>query len=118
MSHTPGKLSIGIYGEVNTADPGERLRLSGVALSTGYDPSRLGEHNARRLVACWNACDGIITEELEAGAIQKLREQHDELLAALRGMLDAHAVPSSICKERHAYDEARSAIAKAEGNHD
>ena len=25
--------------------------------------------NARRLVACWNACDGISTEALEAGAL-------------------------------------------------
>lgn len=41
-----------------------------------------------------------------------------ELLEALRGLLDAHAVPSSICKERPAYDAARAAIAKAEGKHD
>lgn len=38
-----------------------------------------------------------------------------ELLEALRGMVDAHAVPSSICKERPVYESALSAIAKATG---
>lgn len=43
---------------------------------------------ARRLVACWNACDGIPTEALEAaprldGAWAELAAQRDELLAAL-----------------------------------
>jgi hypothetical protein len=30
--------------------------------------------NARRLAACWNACIGISTEELEAAAMLKARE--------------------------------------------
>jgi predicted metal-dependent phosphoesterase TrpH len=44
------------------------------------------EANARRLVACWNACDGIETDHLErhglpdfAKKISDLRAQHDEL---------------------------------------
>lgn len=49
------------------------------------------EQDARRLAACWNACEDISTEALEDDAPRKLREdrdelltQRDELLAALR----------------------------------
>ena len=38
-----------------------------------------------------------------------------ELLEALQGLIDAHAVPSSACKERPAYNAARKAISKALG---
>lgn len=50
------------------------------------------EANARRLVACWNACNGIPVEVLEAvpsgpaGLLPmyaRLQNQRDELLAAL-----------------------------------
>jgi hypothetical protein len=48
------------------------------------------EADARRLVACWNACEGIDTEHLErhglpafAKTISDLREQRDDLLAVL-----------------------------------
>ena len=53
--------------------------------------------NAERLVACWNACDGIDTADLKSGSvsiIQKLHDdaakrvlaQRDELLAALKSL--------------------------------
>ncbi len=38
-----------------------------------------------------------------------------ELLEALQMMIDAHPVPSSVCKSRPAYDAAIAAIAKATG---
>lgn len=37
----------------------------------------------RRLVACWNACQGVATEVIEDGVVQKLREDRDQLLAKL-----------------------------------
>ena len=52
-------------------------------------------------------------EMLDAEA--RLREQNDELLVALRGALEHWPVPSSICKDRPAYEAARAAIAKATG---
>lgn len=64
MSHTKGKLKLDRYNNVKTVG-GDRLLLSGIAMSTGYDPNQIGESNARRLVACWNACDGISTEGVE-----------------------------------------------------
>lgn len=74
--------------------------------------------NARRLVACWNACDGISTEALEIGAIQdriasacgelyEAKKQCAELLAALKAMLDED-------DGGRAADQARAAIAKTE----
>ena len=36
-----------------------------------------------------------------------------EMLEALQAMVDAHAIPSSICKERPVYEAALAAILKA-----
>lgn len=73
--------------------------------------------DARRLVACWNACDGISTETLElvprfteAGikTVQSVEAQRDKLLAALTLIRDAEnsALDLSYCK-----GIARAAIA-------
>lgn len=49
--------------------------------------------NARRIVACVNACQGIPTKRLEAGAADvladslELKEQRDELLAKLESLV-------------------------------
>lgn len=45
------------------------------------------EANARRLVACWNACEGLTTETLEvagsgiAPSLNEIFEEHGELMA-------------------------------------
>lgn len=61
-----------------------------------------GRANARRIVACVNACAGVDTDLLEAGELDKsamlviqenkdLKRRCDELLAALEGLLaDMH----------------------------
>ncbi len=55
--------------------------------------------NARRIVACINACAGIDTELLEiiadndktlAGVIANVEKQRDELLAELQRFMDSH----------------------------
>jgi hypothetical protein len=38
-----------------------------------------------------------------------------DLLTSLEAMVSAHAIPSTACKERHVYEEACTAIAKARG---
>lgn len=83
------------------------------------------EANARRLAACWNACDGIGTKRLEdlgrplmqhligcdERAARMVKERH-ELLEALQGILEIANV--RIDDPRSAqFDKARSAIAKA-----
>lgn len=69
--------------------------VEAVAECSGF--GRASEHceaNARRLVACWNACEGVSTETLEClkdfqrqSAMQSLQAtlaERDELIEALR----------------------------------
>ena len=77
--------------------------------------------NARRIVACVNACEGISTDELEEIAstggmlgpredVARIAKQRDELLEALEEMVrtfDKNHAP--------ALDVARAAILKATG---
>lgn len=62
--------------------------------------------DARRLVACWNACDGTVTDMLEeliplggigalADSITQMRVQRDELLEALQGLVTAVETPDA-----------------------
>lgn len=89
-NHTEGKLSV--HGErIDSfhAQDGEFV----VANCYGQD----AQENARRLVACWNACDGISTEDLDdalsitdrpffnqIAAASLFLKGRNELLAALR----------------------------------
>lgn len=87
------------------------------------------EANARRLVACWNACDGLDTDLLEnivtLGDTLKsrfalrdrdeaeLRARRDELLAALKAIVLAD---DNQCLNQFDIERARAAIANAEGS--
>jgi hypothetical protein len=88
-----------------------------------YERSPHCEETARRLVACWNACEGIDTEDLEAGSvsiIQKLHddaakrvlEQRDELLEALQ-LCRQHMYDHASNTTDGAFDKLCAAIAKA-----
>lgn len=63
------------------------------------------EANARRLVACWNACQSIPTEALEAGVV-------GELVEACRTLVDS-SLPA--WPGRSAIEIAHKALAKAKG---
>lgn len=72
MSHTKGKL---------TAKGDLVCDSSGDGLWDYHEKSQEeNEANARRLVACWNACDGMSTELLEVvsehGMIQLAEKAH------------------------------------------
>ena len=80
------------------------------------------EADLRRLVACWNACDGIDTGYLEGDDslphyARRLMAQRDELLdllnRAVRRLEIAHANGDTIMREWIV--DARAAIAKATG---
>jgi hypothetical protein len=91
------------------------------------------EANARRIVACVNACEGISTEALEHrghllqaedSIIKRLNAEHAELLAAAKLTIDLYdsendpsrTTFSEIVEMYCASDNAlRAAIAKAEG---
>lgn len=85
--HTPGILSI--------YDDGDSPDCSDILLAhtddTNWDvceistdlPVLVRKANARRLVACWNDCQGISTEALEGGVIADLRATLDAIYAEL-----------------------------------
>lgn len=101
--HTQGRLKATRLGAIVGGPIREYVNGSGqdqVAMTTGAEWMDEGEKeaNARRLVACWNACEGIPTADLEQYAaldgvdhetvaslrfIGGLVRQRDELLAAL-----------------------------------
>lgn len=73
------------------------------------------EANAKRIAACWNACDGIDIKYLEstdnlATYARKMMLQRDNLLEALQGLLNA--LPSATTHP--AIKAARKAIAEVE----
>lgn len=129
MSHTQGKLSIseiGVGFEIQDQDGNVLFQSQQVPKDSRHD-RRIA--NARRLVACWNACDGISTEELEAGfsigLIRTIRSrnaverQRDELLFALIDLLpDAISNHIGGADTQARIDAARNAIAKSGVSHE
>jgi hypothetical protein len=87
-----------------------------------------GAENARRLVACWNACTGLPTEKLEIApvfdvAMEAMRHtelveaQRDELLVALKVVLRDYTAVHDVgdVEMQPSIYQARAAIAKVEG---
>ena len=89
--HTKGKL------EVVTDCPGKccwHIQKAGNTDAFNRITSlEMGEEDARRLVACWNTCDGIPTKFIQGGAAgmlehsKSLARERDELVRALRKAL-------------------------------
>ena len=76
------------------------------------------EANARRIVACVNACEGIPTGVLEKQGMVPIEQvthdierQRDKLLAALTEIAEL-----DILKYHHAYAIAKGAIAEVKGS--
>ncbi len=95
-------------------------------MSTGADFMEAGEQqaNARRIVACVNACAGIPTDALEKGRLSsdafrleesradKAEQDRDDLLAAARRVLAKLDHPTD-CVTSADTEALRAAIAKA-----
>lgn len=120
--HTQGPLKAvrnSSFWELVTPWPGETLEEAGkLSTSIAYawgDTEEQAAANARRLAACWNACAGIPTSRLEAGAADilaysmELKKQRDELLAALDRLAFA-----AQCRDNTSGDPVRLIAAKAE----
>ncbi len=93
LHHTPGPLRIAgreTRGLPHTLVAARTLLFR--VYSEAYGDFDQETENARRLVACWNACEGISTESLERSDVlsgmnqllRRLETQRDELLSALR----------------------------------
>ena len=117
------------------------MRQSGFIISYGVGKGAIADTPAiaRRLVACWNACESFSTEMLE-GAMsavvqggfvglwsnycdkkseaEDLHAQRDELLAALKLITDRVefcTTPEEMMRHSPTIKHARDAIAKATG---
>ena len=65
-THTPTRLTVRANGDANSyalLDDKGRWFMS--MLVNGEQMTELQEANIHRLAACWNACEGISTEDLE-----------------------------------------------------
>lgn len=123
MSYTPGKIyadptsTSGWVDIRTTGDDG--LRSLPFIACKHYD----AEANARRVVACWNACEGISTEALEKENMlpafdreqdraDRAERQRDDLLESLEAIINdgihCDVVP-------HLHTKAMEAIKKARG---
>ena len=71
--HTQGRLTFRENGEANSfalMDEGGQWLLA--LLHNGHQMPRTQAANMRRLVACWNACNGLSTELLEGALVTML----------------------------------------------
>lgn len=111
--HTKGLLRVGHSGAVVADHPVPEI--SGSDAVEYYGGHLVAESvtaaNARRLAACWNACDGFTTEELEAHTGPRLLRARlegafariDELLSERNrvGIDISSAILSGIVPDRH-----------------
>jgi hypothetical protein len=82
---------------IGAANESDGRRICDVWSLGDVEPGSIAEANARRIVACVNACEGISTESLESGEaravrdelanIEKLESQRDQLLEFARDIL-------------------------------
>lgn len=123
MSHTKEPWVFGTHGQIIGSDG----KGDTVCLMIGDE---IVEANARRIVACVNACAGISTAALEHRAhllkaeddtFAELEKQRDELLVALAGMLEVYGgsrdkdgLPKH-ATELDLIDQARAVVASVKG---
>jgi len=94
--HTEGKLTISPDLRWIIGADGNRVASTGGALTRSLEQN---EANARRLVACWNACDGLPQDALDGGwtasglskfahgleiSLERMAKERDELVSVLR----------------------------------
>lgn len=92
--HTKGRLKMRQGFEDGTKElyvPDSSIKkpFEPTAIATVSADDAEGMANARRLVACWNACIDIRTEALKDEAPSKMREDRDQLQAQCNGLLEA-----------------------------
>lgn len=122
-THTPGRLTVTHNSWETSTIYCEGKEVARVHMdSEAHEDDEQHCENARRLVACWNACDGLPTESLEKlGTLDRanvemnvfrahLLAQRDALLAELHRM-ENH--PASRIGELP--EMARAAIARVKG---
>jgi hypothetical protein len=123
--HTQGRLSFLANHVIAVND--QRWFMSILHNGEQWEPEQ--RENMRRLVACWNAAEGLSTESLESAgnafngwklasyAMNDAKAQRDELLAALKEVAEIFGEDwREGSTQRRLGDRARAAIAKAEAS--
>lgn len=113
--HTQTPWTVSVYGNVERDHAA--IRVLGFSLTGGSEATA----NTRRIVACVNACEGMRNDELEGGLllgimdakIERLEQQRDELIAALK-VADKWLAIEGYTERGDARKQVLSAIAKAE----
>lgn len=124
-AHTPGRLHVG-ERNVEIVYDADGWAVCNATVFHGRHPDMQAE-NARRLAACWNACEGLDTGFIEGAAEKRVANQlvnfdqivrqRDELLVTMH--LIQHATAPTHDDGGHheaAHDLAAAAIAKATGS--
>jgi hypothetical protein len=119
VSHTPAPWAI------LPAEPDKPyIRIRGTRLGGRYKIANVVDEKfncGSTIIEDQEQAESMANAQLIAAAPEtaaerdRLKTSNSELLEALKGLLDAHAIPSSVCKERPAYDAAKLAISKALG---
>lgn len=74
--HTPGTL--GVTDETLIVTVEDEDGFTYVANVYRHEISARPAANAKRLVAAWNACQGIDTKDLESGSVNIIQRLHDQ----------------------------------------
>lgn len=122
--HTPGRLHVGGDGTIVYSEDGWAVCNATVFHGRHGGPEVAREH-ARRLAACWNACEGIPTDELEPGEYEayiistgmetgRLEAERDALLEALRRLSFAAAARDNTMGDPCRLVEAKAELAAAD----
>jgi len=120
-TYTPGRLHVGPPGRFSMSLNAENGHGICEIMHCADDPGFANKElvidpnaNARRLVACWNACLDIPTEALEAGVVKDLLEACKAVYDALdTGYIAQHSVRADRRREK-LVKQLAAAIAKAE----
>lgn len=117
--HTPKVLKVVRYERACYYEGQERdgWDITGLDKVPDHEYPMFREEDARRLAACWNAFDGLPTDQIESMVNvpkfffnhMEMMAQRDELLAALDGLLNA--LPSATTHP--AIKAAKAAISNA-----
>lgn len=121
MSHTPEPWILFEVGDrFKHQCPASSDRTSILTTATEDDVqwgAIYSDEDARRIVACVNACAGMRNDELEGGLligvmskkIERLESEHDELILAMEEVIRISD------RDHEAWDRAKAAIYKAKG---
>lgn len=114
--------SVGVDANWHVTDKGDTFVAH--VFGFGHAVDKQSEINARRIAACWNACEGITDDELSHGPVlplhrhSELINQRDELLEVLKHI--RRCIPYGGFVQIHdnsmTLAQIDAAIAKAEGS--